>query len=205
MKLPKAKFGLSTKNKFIPFELTVKVSTEFKFFYVSEELPEQLRDKVYGVRQYFDSFQSLEGQVESLIADFEVELIEETKTQVILYAIETRDDWRAQSIDFRWVVAQKVEIGHKKGERSVRYYTEEKRSGHHVGANLTELSSSAFERDFLEMAWTNEREAWFKGMDATLEKLIHQLKIGFGKTPETLARKISQGAQFLLSGSSDAT
>lgn len=201
--LPKAKFGFSTKDKYIEFELTVRVSTQFKFFYRAEELPAQLREQVYGERQYFDSFHELEAQVNNLIAEAEISLIEETKTKVILYNIQTNAR-HGQSIDFQWIVVQKIEISNKKS-KNVKYYEETKRgAGYQAGTTMNELSTYHVfgDRDsFHEMAWSMERENWFKNMDQALATMAHRLNIGFGKTPEILARKIDQGAQFLLTGS----
>lgn len=206
MKLPKAKFSFSTKEILKTFELDIKISSTFQFFYTTEDLPTELLNlpnSPHGPRQYFDSFHSLESSINDLVAEFEVSLVEETKTKVILYAIDT-ESHRGQKIDFRFIVAQRVEIGRKRGDASVRYFQETKRSGHHIGNDLSELNThSHFEEDFLEMAWTAEREAWFKSMENSIEKLAQRLTLGFGKAPEILARKIDPGAQFLLPGNTN--
>lgn len=190
------KYGFSTATEFVEFELTIKVSTDFRFFYLSAELPEQLREMVHGPRQYFGSFYELNAQVESLIAEAEISLIDESKTKVILYALETDADGK---IDFRWRVCQKVTLTSKRSS-SVRYYNERSYRGHSAGRMMDELSTHAFDGDPLEMPWTLEREAWFKSMSEAIEKLIRILKSGLGKSPEILARRIDQGAQPLLGG-----
>lgn len=192
------KYGLSTATEFLEFELTIRVSTDFKFFYNSAELPEQLREQVHGARQYFDSFYELNSQVESLIAEAEISLIEESKTKVILYSL-TTDEGR---IDFRWRVCQKVTLTSKRSS-SVRYYDERSYRGHSAGRMMDEMSTHAFDGDPLEMPWTLEREAWFRSMGEAIEKLIRVLKSGLCKSPEILARRIDQGAQPLLGGGSD--
>lgn len=194
---PKAKFGFSTKDKYVEFELTIKVSTEFRFFFLVEELPDQIREKAYGKRMYFDTFTELQSKVEDFIAEFEVSIIEESKVKVIIYAIETGDRHHGRQIDFRWRVAQKVTTSGKKATNDT-YFEEVHRSGRHTGTDMREIQSSDFSNDFLEMPWSAEREAWFKAMEDSIASLSHRLDSGFGKTPEILARRIDQGAKLFL-------
>jgi hypothetical protein len=204
VKLQKAKFSFSTKDKYVTFEISVKVSADFRFFYSTAELPDQLRklDRAPSTpREYFDSFHELQSSINSLTEEFEISLIEETKTRVILYAIET-EAVHGKRIDIKFYVCQKVEIGSLKGSSSIRYYKEEKQSSRYYSStNLTEFNTyQIFDDKYLEMAWSVERENWFKEMETSIEKLAHQLRQGFGKTPELLARKIDQGAKLLLAG-----
>ncbi len=196
-------FGFSTKDKYIEFDLSIKLSTDFKFFFWTKDLPPQLQDlKATSSqdRQYFDSFYELKTAVTQLIEEFEVSLLEETKTKVILYQIET-ETVHGQTINFKWYVCQKVEISNMDGRKEARYFRENTTTSGHYSTSLSELSThQIFDDNFNEMAWTSERALWFKSLEESVNELAQRLTLGFGKKPEILARKIDQGAKFLLTG-----
>jgi len=209
MKLPPIKFIFSVKDDYKEFELPVKVSTGYKFFYTTADLPKELQELEacpYGDRQYFDTFHELERSVRKLIEEIELSLVEESKSKVILYAV-GHESGRKQQIDFRFVVVQKVEM--KRKERSgpvteVKYYEERFHSGRDIGKVLDEFDAfHVFDEKFEEMPWSKEREAWFRDMEARVQRLGEQLKMGFGDKSAILARRIDAGAKFLLNGGSD--
>lgn len=202
--MSKVKFGFSTKEKFIEFEIDVKLSKEFQFYYTVSELPSQLLalpSVPSSKRVYADSFHEIQKSVRDLCEEFEVSLVEETKSKVILYCIEHNND-KGELIDFRYKVVQKVELKRqsKKGtDVETRYYSEDHETGYSIGVRMTAISTHVyFDDDFKEMNWSREREAWFIEMNRAISKLAERLEINFGGKPEILARKIDQGVKLLM-------
>jgi len=198
-----ATFSCSTKDELVRFQLQIGLSTEFRFFYTTKELPEFLRALERcppGERRYFDTYHELRQEVEALIAEFEISLIEETKTRVILYHISFDDTGGKHVLEFKYLVAVRISAGGHRKHDSVRFFLERQYNGRSTGTALDEISSYQIDSDRLEMAWTKEREAWFRAMEDSVRSLGQKLTAGFGTVPEVLARKIDQSAQFLLTG-----
>lgn len=198
------KFTVSAPKGLIEFELTIKVATDFRFFYSTEQLPEQIRslpEASRSPRQYYDSFRDLKESVEKLIESFEMSFVDESKTKVILYSMDYSDD-NGQAIDFRFFVLQKITSNRGKNV-DVNFFEESVQSSeYHKGITLTRVETyNRFEDKYLEMAWSIEREEWFNAMAKSIQNLADQLKSGFGSRAEILARKIDQiGANYLLDG-----
>jgi hypothetical protein len=199
----KRKFMYSTPKAAKFFELEIKVSHDFKFYFTAEHLPAELREDFQGVlmkREYFDSFYELEQKVTEVIGEFEARFVEETKQKVIMYEISYDENHKGHNITFQFEVLQRVEIGKKKGKET--HYYKERRRDHGFGPahkTLDEFNTAQFD-EANEMAWTAEREAWFIKMAESVKTLGNQLLQGFGKHAEILARKIDQGTmnQLLL-------
>lgn len=199
-KYPIRKFEYSTAKELKQFDLEIKMSTDLRFFYTVNQLPKEILDRDLapgGDRQYFDSYYELHDSVMRIIAEFETAFVQENKTKVILYAIDTKSYDSHQEIDFRYEVVQKVEIGNSKGTTK-KYYKERHHSGRATGTTMDELSHSAFNDEFKEINWTKDREEWFKKMNHAIETLSRNLESGLKQTPEVLARKIDQGLSFQL-------
>lgn len=202
MKLPKVKFSFSTKDGLREFELDVRVSTEFKFYFAVSQLPEELRSLSIapnGPRVYKSSYFEIEQEIDALITDYELSIVDEHKEKVILYSIGYTDRHSGQKISFTWRTAQKLELRSGKSTK-VEYFTERKSSGygHHSQALDPINTYEIFDDKFEEMPWSREREEWFRSMEAAVEALAQRLKKGFGTRPELLMRRIDQGAQVLL-------
>jgi hypothetical protein len=208
MKLQKAKFGFSTKEKYIDFELEIKVSADYRFFFSLKDLPKELQDAEScppgrNGRCFFDSFYELNTAIQGLIDEVEVSLIDELKTKVIIYSCDCNDR-HGKQLDFRWRVVQKLEIRKntkKHGETlDVSFFEETKSSSdYQVSTNLRRINThDIFDENFSVMAWTSEREAWFQEMDRAIAKVSERLVNGFGAKAEVLARKIDQGAKLLI-------
>jgi hypothetical protein len=168
-----------------------------------KDLPQELRDlkdAPPGDRRYHEDFESLRTEISKLIATFEISLIEDTQTKVILYFINYAETHKGTELAFEWLVAQKVVSGGDRHGSKAHFYKEHVARGYGAGITRTEVGYSDIDHNRLEMSWTKEREAWFEQMDRALRDLGQRLTAGFGAVPEVLARKIDQGHRFMLAG-----
>jgi len=201
-------FEYCTKKDVIKFDIIIKLSVDFKFFYSCDELPEDLRNlptAPYGKRQYFDSFGELKNQITDLIAEYEVTLVDEVKTKVILYSVDFHE--RVNSIDFKYDVVQKITQQRIGRHDEVNYYTEAKQRDHYgtnTGTRLDPFNAThRLGDDIKEMEWTREREAFFISMDRAIARVQDLIKDGLGSKAQILAKKIDHGGRFLLTGDQD--
>ncbi len=209
MKIPPVRYDMSLKDGIVRFELPIKVSTNYRFYYASKDLPLELHgsDPHAGDRRYFETFDELDSHIRKMIETLEASQIDELKEKCILYSLDHDDDWNAESIGFMFFVVQKVTLKREyKGEihDDVTYYREVNHGAGTRGNTLQEFdASSKFDGSFKEMAWSDKREAWFFEMIQAMATMAKRLKQGLTGRAEILARKIDQGSRLLLTNGDD--
>lgn len=199
------KFEFMHNSVLVSFNLDIKVSTDFKFYFTTAQLPEPLQklpNCSLRDRQYFDSFKELEDSVTKLIEEIELAEVEEIKKTVILYQIE-HEEGGVQQISFRYKVVERVEIKSSNPRKSseINFYEKrDHRAGFGFGVNYDSFNAYSFfgSDSYKEMPWTKERELWFKEMEEAIAVLGRRLVKGFGGNSALLIKKIEQGNQFLL-------
>ena len=210
--LPPVTFVFLKNKEEKSFQLIPKIATDYRFFYATKDLPPEffeIDSKPYGERAYFDSFGELKRSIENMIEDIELAEVEEHKTKVILYAIEHDDNSRGVTINFQWAPVHKVEVKRhikqysKHQQRTeINFYVERRARGSSLGVTYDEFrASDHFHKEYEEMEWSVEREAWFKMMEQAINELGYRLRSGFGSKSSILAKRIDEGAgSFLLQG-----
>jgi hypothetical protein len=205
-KLPTVRFVFFKDKQQHHFEIQPKISTDFKFFFATKELPKaffEIEGKPYTDRLYFDTFHELRDSIDKMIDEIEMSEVEENKTKVILYSVDTESN-RGVLIDFRWKVLHKVEVTKqtKKGVvKDVTFFEEHRRgSDYHKSVSFDSCNLyNYFSEDIEEMIWTGEREAWFRSIEIAINDLTKKIKAGFGSQSSVLAKRIDAGAgSFLL-------
>lgn len=186
------------------FEVEIKLSSDFKLFFTSDQIPEELLKSYSGhipKRVYGDWFQDLNKKILDIITEYEATFVEEAKSKVILYGVKYNDNI-GHKIYFNYIVAQRLDITSSK-KKETKYFEERSPIGNGSFRQkvLDEISPGREfdDIDYAEMPWTAEREAWFEAMATKIRDLAHQLEEGFGESSEVLAKKIDHGgSQFLL-------
>lgn len=202
MKLLK-KFRYTNDKETREFELPIKVSTEFKFFFTAADVPEELHSfaDYIGKRRYFDSFSELERYIDEMIEKYEASFIHETREKVIVYAFITEEVYRCDAGE-RLTLAYSVVWKYSTGAgKETRYLKEQFTRGETRFEQEDPLNNISEQRHrdnkIQEMPWTAEREAWFEALVSQLGKLKEQIKKGIGGNAPVLARKIDQNVKLL--------
>lgn len=188
------------------FDLEIKVSKYFEFYYSGSDLPQELVDSVINhaivisKQNKFSNIRDLDDHVNSIIEKFETKFIEQTRRDVIIYSInfDSRDgDKKSLRFNFEKAVAiAEKRVGF---EASTRYFKERLHIGSYDGIKTPLLDELDSVHGWKEMDWTAERELWFTAMANSIEALGERLKQGIGKSPEVLGRKIDQaGLGYLM-------
>lgn len=190
------KFSYSTDKATYSFDLPIGLSVDFKIFFSMDDIPECLRKHITGYRRvYFDDFYSLERTIDAGIEAYEATFVEETKERVIVYFY-----YHGESRG-RCDLSHFLDLGYKvvwefRSGNDIKYLNERGDELHKsdlVGHEWREVKIQT-------LAWTQEREDWFKGVIGQVESLARVIKKGIGSAPGVLARKIEQNIQLRLEG-----
>ena len=199
------------------FKIDVKLSAEFKIYITTEQIPEEIREKVGFVpkRLSGDSMDEIDSKIAEYINKFEESFVEEEKSKVIIYKLsyseassynDDRYGHRALTgpvLAFAFRVLWRVEFRNPNKEPEIKYYYEA------VDRGRGRISNKRMEEvdvpdNSKEMAWSPEREEWFDSMEKQIKRLANQLKVGFSPVGDLLAKRIDASSNFLLEGKTES-
>lgn len=204
-------FYYNTKDAQKEFTLNIKLNTECRIYFNTNELPEEIvkasNQTLKQGNNFFDEYSDLSKLIYSLIEDFELTFVDDVKSKVIIYILNTESDDEKQKIDLRYKVVTKI-VANKKSGAEKSYYTERLLVG---GAKTNNGTKQSFmydffnsyhyfnSDDFLEMDHTPERELWFENTLQTMSELADKIRHGFGNKAQVLASKIDKNKDLLNS------
>jgi hypothetical protein len=200
----KKEFDYVTKGGEVKsFTINVKINTYLKLYFATSELPEELvRTSTESLKQgnnTFDKPDDLFNFVNRIIEDHESSFTEETRSKVILYELNSKSKDDSAEIDFRFKVLTKV-VTKKGGEETAKYYEERLLVGGSLkfhNSTHQDIMLDLFDHNhfftydqYLEMAWTAERQLWFENSLDLMRELALKIRSGFGTKPQVLAKRI---------------
>lgn len=192
------KYRYTTDIETFEFIVTFRVSTEFKFYFSTADIPEPIREHLSPRRLYAETFFELDSKITDLIEKYEASFVHETRVKIIAYFFDS-DHVRHADGGHELRMGYRVLWEFQSGDE--KKYLEERRRGvfDPVSEPFNDLRRGTKTQ---QMEWTAEREVWFQNVSKQIEVLSRQIKQGFGSTPTVLARKIDQNVK-LLPGVSD--